>query len=87
MVNEFNETFIILDALDECKERQELLEVIEEIAGWKIGKLHVLTTSRRVKKWQKLLEVRDEIKVTLTDQADRVWFSTFLLSFKSWNKH
>lgn len=47
MIQEFDETFVILDALDECKERQNLLEDIDEIIAWKIGKLHILATSRR----------------------------------------
>lgn len=47
MVEEFAETFIILDALDECVERKELLADIKEIAKWKLGKLHMLVTSRR----------------------------------------
>jgi len=47
MVEEFNEVFIIIDALDECRQREELLEIIEEVAGWRIGKLHMLTTSRK----------------------------------------
>src|SRR5437667_10246899 len=47
MLQTFHETFIILDALDECKERHELLEDIEKIAGWKTERLHILATSRR----------------------------------------
>ena len=49
MVDQFDEVFIILDALDECMKRElreVLLENIMEIAGWKLGKLHILATSR-----------------------------------------
>jgi hypothetical protein len=49
MIQAFDETFIILDALDECKGRQELLENIDEIGKWKTEKLHILCTSRREK--------------------------------------
>ncbi|KAH0547714.1 hypothetical protein FGG08_000204 [Glutinoglossum americanum] len=111
MVQEFDETFVILDALDECKEREELLGDVEEIAGWKAGKLHLLATSRsekdireslenlvyeqdeiciqsglvnddirtyvhkrlqtdrRLKRWQKNMEVHQEIERTLMDKA------------------
>lgn len=41
------ETFIILDALDECVDRPELLNLIQECVDWKIGSLHVLVTSRK----------------------------------------
>ena len=46
---ESGEMFIILDALDECTDRFELLETIEEIYQWNLGNLHFLVTSRREK--------------------------------------
>ena len=46
MIQEFDETFIVLNALDECNKRQELLITLEEIARWRTGKLHILATSR-----------------------------------------
>jgi Cdc6-like AAA superfamily ATPase len=46
LVNGSNETFIILDALDECKDRRGLLQCLEEILGWRLGTLHVMVTSR-----------------------------------------
>ena len=59
----FKETFIILDALDECADRSELLSGIDHIMSWKDISLHLLVTSRR----------EQEIKETLTslggDQA------------------
>jgi hypothetical protein len=63
MAREFDEIFIILDALDECKDRQELLDGIEEISGWKFGKLHITVTSRREKDIEETLEplVTDQI--------------------------
>lgn len=48
MLGEFEETFIILDALDECKEREELLLLLEKLNSWETEKLHILVTSRRV---------------------------------------
>ena len=47
MLKEFCQVFIILDALDECTEREELMKLIDSIIGWKIEKLHLLATSRR----------------------------------------
>ena len=47
MLRDFHEIFIILDALDECTEREELLGLVEKIVDWKLEKLHVLATSRR----------------------------------------
>jgi hypothetical protein len=42
----FDDVFIILDALDECTERQDLLKWIKEMTSWKKCKLHLLATSR-----------------------------------------
>lgn len=45
-INGFDETFIILDALDECKDRWGLLQCLEEILGWRLETLHMMVTSR-----------------------------------------
>jgi adenylylsulfate kinase-like enzyme len=67
MIQEFDEIFVILDALDECKERQELLEDINKIARWKIGKSHILATSRREKDIEESLDslVNDQKKICI----------------------
>ena len=56
MLNEFGETFLILDALDECKEREELLLLLKNLTSWGTGKLHVLATSRRERDIEEALE-------------------------------
>lgn len=63
----FNETFIILDALDECLERQELLEDIEEFNSWTDANLHLLSTSRREKDIEERIEplARDRGKISM----------------------
>lgn len=45
----FEKTFIILDALDECKARVELLASIEALTSWEDTNLRVLVTSRKEK--------------------------------------
>lgn len=47
ILRSFRQTFIVLDALDECNEREELLGLIRNLTSWKVEKLHVLATSRR----------------------------------------
>jgi Cdc6-like AAA superfamily ATPase len=44
--NGFDETYIILDALDECTDRQNLFSYLEAILDWNLDNLHILTTSR-----------------------------------------
>lgn len=48
--------FVILDALDECTEREDLLALIDSMAGWKVEKLHILATSRRETDITEILE-------------------------------
>ncbi|KAK2797580.1 hypothetical protein FQN51_008375 [Onygenales sp. PD_10] len=49
IINDAGQTYIIVDALDECDEWEKLLEVIEQVYQWNIGNLHLLVTSRREK--------------------------------------
>lgn len=52
----FVETYLILDALDECLERHELLDSIGELALWNDANVHILITSRREKDIEELME-------------------------------
>jgi hypothetical protein len=47
MISEFPQVFILLEALDGCRQRQELMEVLETAAGWHLDNLHLLVTSRK----------------------------------------
>jgi hypothetical protein len=47
--------YIILDALDECTDREGLLLFIQELAASKLRDLHILATSRREK------DIEDEL--------------------------
>lgn len=39
--------YVIMDALDECEDQQQLLLLIQEITEWKLGTMHILATSRK----------------------------------------
>lgn len=52
----YKETFIILDALDECKERKDLLVLLENLNSWGLEELHILATSRRERDIEETLE-------------------------------
>ncbi len=56
MIKGYNKTYIILDALDECLDRPDLLEVIEHIHEWKLPQLHMLVTSRMLTDIEEVLE-------------------------------
>jgi hypothetical protein len=46
ILESFDNIYIVLDALDECTERKDLLKWIKEMTSWRKGKLHLLSTSR-----------------------------------------
>ena len=73
MTAAFRATFIILDALDECKERPELLADIEELSSWENTNLRILITSRREK------EIEDSI-LRLTKDANRICIQSALVN-------
>jgi hypothetical protein len=56
MIEEFPQSYIILDALDECTKRDELMDILESIAGWRLKKLHILVTSRQERDIESSLE-------------------------------
>jgi hypothetical protein len=47
VVQEPVQSYLILDALDECSQRAELMNTLESITGWQLEKLHLLVTSRK----------------------------------------
>jgi hypothetical protein len=47
MIRRLDQVYIILDALDECMHRSELMDVLETVAGWHLQNVHLLVTSRR----------------------------------------
>ena len=42
-------SYVVIDALDECTERQELLDLLKETAEWNLDNLRILATSRKEK--------------------------------------
>ena len=73
MTTAFRATFIVLDALDECKERPEILADIEELSSWEDTNLRILATSRREK------EIEDSL-LRLTQDANRICIQSALVN-------
>jgi hypothetical protein len=46
IITGFRHAFIVLDAVDECAEPDDLLSFIEEVTDWELVNLHILATSR-----------------------------------------
>ncbi|KAL9134056.1 MAG: hypothetical protein Q9175_004768 [Cornicularia normoerica] len=73
MTASLEDIYIILDALDECAERDELLTDLEEIVSWEDANLHVLTTSRRKKDIEEALTL-------LSDERNRIGIQSALVN-------
>jgi hypothetical protein len=67
MLQEFAHVYVVLDALDECTQRSELMDMIETVAGWQLDNVHLLLTSRKERDIEISLEsfVVDEDTVCL----------------------
>jgi hypothetical protein len=64
---EFTHVYIVLDALDECTQRLELMDMLKTVAGWQLNNLHLLMTSRKERDIERSLEdyVKEENAVCL----------------------
>jgi hypothetical protein len=62
-MQKFSHVYVVIDALDECSKRSELLDVLETIASWQLQNLHLLMTSQKERDIETSLEsyVRDSI--------------------------
>ena len=56
LIRELPISYVVLDALDECNDRTELLEILETIVRWGLTKLHIIVTSRRERDIESILE-------------------------------
>ena len=56
--------YIILDALDECTNREVLLELLEVIMDWKLEYLQILVTSRKEQ------DIAESLESLVTCQLD-----------------
>jgi hypothetical protein len=67
ILDAFDDVYIVLDALDECTERKELLKWIKDMTSWRKGKLHLLGTSRQVEDVSKYLRSLDPDHVCMME--------------------
>ncbi|KAK2734051.1 hypothetical protein FQN55_002919 [Onygenales sp. PD_40] len=71
MVANCSNTYIVLDALDECTESRELVGLIQDIFEWNIDTLHLMLTSRKEKliddSFQNFVRTRICLESTLVD--------------------
>jgi len=66
---DFQQVYIIIDSLDECSERVKLLDWIADITGWKMGKLHLLVTSREERDIKHRMELLGASSITVGGES------------------
>lgn len=65
LTEQFDEIYLVMDALDECVEIPTVMSLLDEIRGWRIQNLHILVTSRNeviIEKGLRLL-ITDQIHI------------------------
>lgn len=72
MIGQFEDVYVIFDALDECLERQELLASIQQLIGYNDGRIHILTTSRMEKDIEESME-------PFTNNRDKICIRSMLI--------
>ena len=93
LIQGYQNVFLILDALDECTERLELLSTLNQIAGWKLG-TRILVTSRREAEIGENLDLIGTEKIciqsNLVDNDIRAYIRERLSNdwkLRRWKKH
>jgi hypothetical protein len=74
----FHHAYLIVDALDECTERSKLLDWIDEITQWRVGKLHLLATSRQERDIETRLELLGPSSLCLEGESVDLDIATYL---------
>ena len=92
IVKSFKDVYIIFDALDECRDRSEVLERLTEIHGWGLDMIHLLATSRKEQDIEETLSELVSHTVSmdskLVDSDIRVHLSKTLehdIQFRKWS--
>jgi hypothetical protein len=47
VMQQFTHVYVVLNALNECTQRPELVDMLETVAGWQLNNMHLLMTSRK----------------------------------------
>jgi hypothetical protein len=72
VMRQFTHVYVVLDALDECAERTELINILETVFGWQLDTVHLLMTSRRERSIETFLESHIAEEETVCLQRDMV---------------
>jgi hypothetical protein len=69
ILQQFRRVYVVIDSLDECTERERLLEWLESIASWEVGKPHLLVMSRLEQDIRERMQPLSPRLVSVTEQS------------------
>lgn len=72
LVELHEKSFIVLDALDECDSRQDLLDFVGRVMNWNSSKLSVMMTSRSLKDFRDFFHRELRIGSVISIQEETV---------------
>jgi hypothetical protein len=84
MIRDFPQVYVLLDALDECSQRKNLMDILQIIAGWQLQNLHLFVTSRKERDIESSLEGFIENKNKICLQSELVDKDIELYIQKKW---
>ena len=65
-LSSFEMAYILIDALDECSDWEEVLEFLKTLHGWGLWQFHLLVTSRREQQIVKSMMVTNPMKIDMS---------------------
>ncbi|KAI9881492.1 MAG: hypothetical protein M1830_000055 [Pleopsidium flavum] len=65
LIESFPHVYLVLDALDECSEREELMQSLDELLSKSMDGLHLLTTSRKEQDIEDAFDNLRPVKISL----------------------
>ncbi|KAF2790565.1 HET-domain-containing protein [Melanomma pulvis-pyrius CBS 109.77] len=72
IIQELPHVYMVLDAMDECSKRAELVDILETLAAWQLQNLHILMTSRRERDIESSLETFMDRQTFICIQSELV---------------
>ena len=72
VMHQFTHVYIVLDALDECTQRSDLMDMLATVAEWQLDNIHLLMTSRKERDIESCLESYVDEEQTICLQRDVV---------------
>lgn len=72
LIESYEKSYIVLDALDECENREELFDFIEKAIKWKSEKLNIVMTSRKLKDFEEFFDVELDQRSRLSIENEKV---------------